>query len=225
MVQSIARIKIKGKHFEIMVDVDKALELKAGKQVNVQEIIEVDRIFSDTRKGFQATDTDLEECFGTTEIAGIVDKIIKHGEIVLPLEYKRKELEGKEKQVVDFLARNAIDPNTGRPHSAERIKSAIDQAGIKIDSKPISEQIKGIIDKLRVVLPISIESKKLKIVIPALHTGKVYGILQIYKDKESWLGNGDLEVVVSIPVGLQSEFYDKLNSFTHGSAITEEVKE
>ena len=43
--------------------------------------------------------------------------------------------------------------------------------------------------------------------------------------KETWLNNGDLQVMAEIPSGLQSSFYDKLNSITHGSAITEEIKE
>ena len=47
-----------------------------------------------------------------------------------------------------------------------------------------------------------------------------------YKEKENWLSNGDLEVIVSIFAGNQLfSFYDKLNSVTHGSAITEEIKE
>ena len=57
-----------------------------------------------------------------------------------------------------------------------------------------------------------------------MHTGRAYGIINEYKEKEEWLGNGDLKVIVNIPVGLQSEFYDKLNSITHGAALTEELK-
>ena len=225
MTQSIARIKIKGKNFEIIIDVDKALELKKGGQVGIQEVLAIDKVFSDSKKGFHSSESDLQECFGTKEINIIAEKIIKNGEIVLPLEYKRKELEGKEKQVVDFLSKNALDPNTNRPHSEERIKSAIEQAGVKIDNKPIPEQISRIIEQLRKTLPIKIETKKLKIVIPSIYTGKVYGILQPYKEKEDWLSNGDLECIINLPIGLQSDFYDKLNSITHGSAVTEEIKE
>ena len=47
----------------------------------------------------------------------------------------------------------------------------------------------------------------------------------VNKEKENWLNNGDLEVIVSIPAGLTLEFYDKLNSLTHGSALTEEIHE
>ena len=46
-----------------------------------------------------------------------------------------------------------------------------------------------------------------------------------YKEKEKWLNNGDLEVNVAVPSGIIMEFYDKLNSITHGSAITAEIKE
>ena len=36
--------------------------------------------------------------------------------------------------------------------------------------------------------------------------------------------DGSLEVVVNIPAGITLDFYDKLNSVTHGSALTEELK-
>ena len=45
-----------------------------------------------------------------------------------------------------------------------------------------------------------------------------------YKKEEKWLDNGDLEVIVNVPAGLVMDFYDKLNSVTHGSALTEEIK-
>ena len=61
--------------------------------------------------------------------------------------------------------------------------------------------------------------------IPAIHTGKAYGIINPYKESEDWLSDGSLQVTVAIPAGLVMEFYDKLNSVTHGSALTEEIKE
>ena len=60
--------------------------------------------------------------------------------------------------------------------------------------------------------------------IPAIHTGKIYGLVNQYKEKENWLSNGDLEIIANIPSGMIMGFYDKLNSATHGSVLTEEVK-
>ena len=81
------------------------------------------------------------------------------------------------------------------------------------------------IEEVKKILPLKIETKRLKIKIPAQFTGKVYGIIQEYKEKENWLGDGSLEVNINIPVGMQMDFYDRLNSITHGAAVTQEIKE
>jgi len=39
------------------------------------------------------------------------------------------------------------------------------------------------------------------------------------------LNDGSLEMIVNVPSGLIMDFYDRLNSVTHGSAITEDVRE
>jgi ribosome maturation protein SDO1 len=224
MANTEARIKIKNKNFEILVDLDKALDLKKGKNVLPQECLAVDVVFSDTKKGLKVSEKDLNEAFGTSDIFAVAERIVKNGEILLPAEYKKKEQDNKRKQMIEFLAKNAIDPLTKRPHTPTRIEEALDKAGVNIDNRAVEEQIPRVIEELKKVMPIKIENKKLKIRVPAMYTGKAYGLLQIYKEKEDWLDNGDLSCVINLPVGLQMEFYDKLNSITHGSAIAEEVK-
>lgn len=219
-----AKIRIKGKSYEILVDVDKAIQLKQGKAVSMQNILVSDTIFSDIKKGMRVAEAELQSTFGTKELGVIAEKIIKNGEINIPAEYRNKEREDRIKQVVDFLSRNALDPTSNKPHTPERIKSAIEQAGINIDNRPVEEQMSKIIENLRPVLPIKIETKKLAIKVPAVHTGKVYGLIQEYKEKEEWLDNGDLQVVINLPAGMQMSFYDKLNAVTHGSAIVKEIK-
>jgi len=225
MVNVEARLKIKGKNFEILVDVDKALQLKKGIAVSIDNVLAIDEVFYDHKKGLKASSTDLKECFDTDDIKEVAEKIVKQGEIVLPTEYKKKEQETKVKQVINFLAKNAIDPTTGNPLSEKRIEEAIKQAGVKIENKPVEQQINSILSKLKEIMPIKIETKKLRITIPAIHTGKAYGLLNENKEKEEWLSNGDLLCIVNIPAGLQMEFYDKLNGITHGSAVVEEIKE
>jgi len=44
-------------------------------------------------------------------------------------------------------------------------------------------------------------------------------------EREAENSSKSLEAVLNIPLGMQSDFYDKLNSITHGSAITSEMKE
>ncbi len=223
MTQTTARIKQAGKHFEIIVDLDEALKFKKGEVSSIEA--EGDKIFTDSKKGEVASNSDLKESFGTEDIRLIVEKIVKNGEVLVTQEHRDQEKEKKFKQVVDFLTSNAIDPQTGNPHTAERIRNALEQAHIDVKNIPIENQIKNIIEGISEIIPIKIETKKVKITIPAVHTGKVYGVINPYKQEESWLDDGSLQVIVNIPAGMIMNFYDKLNSVTHGSALTEEIKE
>jgi len=222
---TIARIKINNKPFEIIVDLELALKLRKGMPVNIQNVLLANEIYTNPKTGAKPSSADLMECFKTTDIFAIADRIIKKGDIQLPKDYRDEQQDNKKKKIIDFYSRNAVDAKTGRPFAPQMIESAIEQVGINIDNKSIEQQIPTITEALKRVIPLKIETKKLSVIIPVIYTGKAYGVINEYKEKEDWLANGDLKVIVSIPVGLQSEFYDKLNSVTHGAALTEEIKE
>jgi ribosome maturation protein SDO1 len=222
MVNTLARIKKAGKNFEIIVDLENALKFKEGKSNFIEA--EGDKIFTDSKKGHVPSNSDLQEAFGTTEINEIIHKIVKNGQIQTTQEHREAEQEKKFKQIIDFLSKNAIDPQTGNPITSERIKNAIEQANINIKNIAIENQINDILAKINNVIPIKLNTKKVRIIIPAIYTGKVYGIFSQYKENEKWLDNGDLEVEVKVPSGIIIDFYEKLNNITHGSAITEEIE-
>jgi len=222
MAITTARIKKAGKRYEIMVDLDEAFKFKKGliSTFDMQE----EFIFHDTKKGEKASDSSLREAFGTTDVNEIAKRIIKEGEVLTTQEHRDAEQEKKFKQVVDFLTTNAIDPKTGNPHTPDRIKMALEQAHVNIKNTPIENQITEIVEKIGAIIPIKLETKRIKITIPAVHTGKAYGVVSQYKEEEDWDNNGSLKIIVNVPSGMIMDFYDKLNSVTHGSALTEEIK-
>tara|TARA_Y100000310_G_C20684279_1_gene817993 strand:+ start:1234 stop:1911 length:678 start_codon:yes stop_codon:yes gene_type:complete len=224
MTQTLARIKQSGKNFEVMVDLDKALMFKKGESSSV-DFLEMDKVFHDSKRGLSASTSDLKQAFGTEDVNEVSGKIVKNGEVLLTQEHRDEEKEKKFKQVVDFLINNASDPQTSQPFTAERIKSALEEAHVNLKNVPIENQIQDIVSELSKVLPIKIETKKIKLTIPAAYTGQAYGMINQYKEREEWLENGDLEAVLSIPSGMIMNFYDKLNSITHGSVLSEEIKE
>jgi len=225
MTDTTARLRVGKLDFETMVDLDAAIKLKKGEEIGLNEVIRDTKIYTDLKKGMAAGNDDLDNAFGTTDFNTIVERIVKKGQIEVTQEFRSEALEGKRKQVIDFLVRNAVDVRTGRPFTPEMIESALKQSGAKIDNQPIEKQMGSITETLKKAIPIKIETKKIKIKIPAEHTGKSYGLLQEYKEKEEWISDGSLEVIVNLPVGIQMDFYDKLNGITHGSAITSEIKE
>lgn len=223
MSQTTAKIRKGKEHFEVLVDMDTALNFKKGKTEYFA--LEIDKVFTDVKKGDVASKNELEIAFGTSDPVEVGKLIVKQGDVQVDQDHRDEEREKKIKQVVDFLTKNAIDPQNGRPHSPDRIKNALEQARVIIKNTPIENQIPAILEQINTLLPIKVETKKIKITVPAIQTGKVYGLLAQYLEKENWLNDGSLEAFVSIPAGLIMDFYDKLNSMTHGSALTQEIKD
>lgn len=223
MTNTTVRITKAGKHFEILVDLDAALKFKKGESSFIQN--EADFIFTNLKKGDKASSSDLKDSFGTNDENEIVQKIVKGGEVLVSQEHRDEEQDKKFKQVVEFLVVNAIDPQTGNPHTAERLKGALQQAHVNVKNAPIEGQIKDIVSEISKIIPIKIETRKVKINIPAIHTGKAYGVINQYKSEENWLDDGSLEVIVDVPAGIIIDFYEKLNGVTHGSATTEDIRQ
>ncbi len=217
-----ARIKVKGKQFEISVDLDEALKVKAGKG-NVSAALNMPAIYTDAKKGNAASKDELNAFFDTDDVLVIAEMIMKKGEIQKNQEFRDAEREKKIKQVIDLILRNAVDQH-GRPYTEERIRKAIGEVHFNFDNRPAEQQMPELIAKLATVIPIKVETKKIKLTIPARYSAQVYGMLKDYKESEEWLANGDLQVVMNIPSGLQIDFYDKLNSVTHGAVVSQEVK-
>jgi len=216
-----ARIKAKGKQYEIMVDLDAALKLKAGKG-DIMSALQSPQIFYDIKKGNIASQKELLDAFGTSDIYEIAKKIILSGEVQKTQEFRDEEREKKIKAVVNLIMRNATDQH-GRPYTEERIKTAIHEIHYSFDNRPIEKQMNDVINKLKEVIPIKIEVKRIKLKVPARYTGTTYGLLQEYKESEEWLSNGDLEVIMNVPAGLLLDFYDKINSATHGAVQSSEM--
>jgi ribosome maturation protein SDO1 len=221
MTNTTARIKKTGKNFEIIVDMDNALKFKKGMSKFIEA--EGDRIFSDAKKGLAASNSDLTTAFGTSDVNKIAEIIVKQGEILLTQEHRDEEKDKKIKQVIDLIVRTSTDSN-GRPYNPEKIKSALEQAHVNIKNVPVENQIKEIVLELSKIIPIKMEIKTFEIIIPAIYTGQIYGIISPYKTEERWLNNGDLNVIVECSGAMVLSFFDKLNSATHGSAITKEIK-
>lgn len=222
MVTVEARAKIGGKHFEISVDFDEAMKVKNGTGDITRAMNSAD-IYTDVKKGNAAAKADLMAAFGTSDVYAVATHIITKGELQKPQEFRDAEREARVRRVVDLIVRNAVDQH-GKPYTPERIERAIHEARCVIDARAPEQQMQDIVEKLKVIIPIRIEMKRIKLTIPARFSGQVYGLLKDGKENEEWLANGDLQVVVAIPAGIQLDFYDKLNSVTHGAVISEELK-
>ena len=223
----IARLKKGEEHFEVLVDPYAAADLIDGKEIDIIQILAIDAVFKDSKKGTHASEESIKEKFGTDNIAEVAKQIVLNGDIQLTTEQRHKMQKNKKNRIIETISRNAMDPKTKAPHPRQRIELAMDEAGVHIDPfKPVSEQVKTIIEALRSLIPISMEHVRISVKIPPEHIGKAYGVARNYGtlEREEWQSDGSWIGIIKIPAGMQTDFYDKLNDVTKGNVSTKLLK-
>ncbi|MFC2143410.1 ribosome assembly factor SBDS [Candidatus Aenigmatarchaeota archaeon] len=221
----IAKLDKEGKHFEVLVDPQIAYDLKEGKIVSLSKMLAVNQIFIDSKKGDRASDSDIQQIFGTLDIEKIAEVIVKKGEIQLTTEFRKKKAEEKKKQIAAFISKFGVNPQTKVPHPQERIVNAMNQARCHVDPfKPADQQVDSVLKQIQGILPISMEEAILDIEIPAQYSGQAFGVLKELGSLENqkWLNDGSLHARLKIPAGLKEKVFSKLNAMTGGNVkITE----
>ena len=109
---STVRLTINGDKFEILVKPDPALEYKTGKRTDFSSLLVSDEIYSDANKGSRASSEKLTKHFKTKDTGEIAKQILTRGELALTTDQRRRMVEEKKKQIVQFISRNFVDPKT-----------------------------------------------------------------------------------------------------------------
>lgn len=216
---SIVKLKTQGQNFEILVDANKAIAFKEGKISDMHEVLAVQRIFSDAKKGLEASLNSVKQIFQTDDPLEVAKTIINKGEVPLTTEYKENLRLQKRKQVIDYIHRHAVDPKTNMPHPAQRIENAMNEAKVKIDEfLSVEKLVQEVLKQIKAIMPIKFVRKEIAVKIPAQYAPKSYTILKGFGElkKEEWQRDGSLIVVTEIPGGLEEDFYSKLNALCHG---------
>lgn len=216
-----AKYKYQGEHFEILVDPKKAQEFKGGNEAD--DFLATNFIFKDADKGDKASPDSLKKAFGTDNVNEISKIILKKGEIHLTTDQRRAMMENKRAQIISYISRHAINPQTGHPHPPQRIENALEEARVQIDMyKRTEDQIKHIIHVLAPIIPIKIENRRIGVKVPAEHAPKTMGFVKNLGTiiKEEWGRDGSWMFVIEIPAGLQDDLFSKLNSTTKGNVET-----
>lgn len=222
---SIVRLILNADKFEILVKPDPALDYKLGKKIDISNILVSDEIYSDANKGTRVPNEKLIKNFKTTDPIEIAKQILEHGDVNLTTDQRRRMVEEKKKQIIQYINRNFIDPKTHLPHPPLRIENAMEQIRLVIDPfKRPEEQAKKIIDSLRKILPLKSENLQLIVTVPPQFSAQSYSIIKSIGDlkDEKWLQDGSLQVIIEINAGIRGTFIERINSITKGSAQIQE---
>ncbi len=222
---TIVRLSAGNEKFEILVKPDPALEYKLGKKMDISNIMISDEIYSDANKGTRSSTEKLMKQFKTTDQLEIAKQIMAKGDLNMNTDQRRKMIEEKKRQIVEYINKNFVDPKTHMPHPVSRINAVLDEARLAIDPfKRLDDQIKNIVEQLRKVLPLKSEVLELTVTVPAQFSGQSFSVFKSIGEikSEQWLSDGSLQVVLNLNAGMKSSFLDRIGTATKGSAqVTE----
>lgn len=221
----VARLKTHGENFELLVDPDNALKYKLGEIKDVKEILASEFVFRDAGEFKKASEDTMKSIFGSSELEVVADEIIKKGEIELTTDQKRKMLEERKKQIISFIVRNSINPQTKTPNPPQRIEAAMDQAKVHVTiNKSADEQIDSVVKAIREFVPLKFEVIKIAAKIPLEYSGKIHSALQGIDILKQEYTSDSMIIVFEIPAGIQDDVYGKLNGLTKGNVQTKILK-
>jgi ribosome maturation protein SDO1 len=218
---TVARLILGGDKFELLVKPDPALEYKMGKRSDISGALVSDEIYSDANKGSRASSEKMMKHFKTTDSADIAKQILAKGELNLTTDQRRKMVEEKKRQIVQFINRSFVDPKTHLPHPIVRIEAAMEEVRVPIDPfRKVDDQAKAIVDALRKILPLKSETVKLTVIVPPQFAAQSYSVLKSTGDlrSEEWLADGSLKAMLDINASIKGQFLDRLGTVTKGSA-------
>ena len=219
----IARYETGGNRFEILIDPKSAQEYKEGDDIDWEDAIAADGIWTDSAKGDRAPEHLVNDTFESTDLIEIYKIILTEGNIQLTSQQRNEMVDKKRKQIIAHVVANAMNPQTGGPHPPQRIENAIDEARFSIDPmEAIERQVEKLIKSIKPLIPISFEKIRVAVKIQAIHVGKCYGQIsslaniqsEEYQKDGSWIGM--LEMSAASFVKLE----DVLGSLTKGTAET-----
>jgi ribosome maturation protein SDO1 len=222
---TVARLVLDGDKFELLVKPDPALEYKMGKRSDISGALVSDEIYSDANKGSRASSEKMMKHFKTTDSADVAKQILARGELNLTTDQRRKMVEEKKRQIVQFINRSFVDPKTHLPHPVVRIEAAMEEVRVPIDPfKKVEDQAKILVEALRKILPLRSETAKLTVTVPPQFAAQSYSVLKSIGDlrSEEWLADGSLKAVLDMNASIRGQFLDRLGAVTKGSAQVRE---
>ncbi|MFB6152402.1 MAG: ribosome assembly factor SBDS [Haloarculaceae archaeon] len=225
-----ARLESHGQRFEVLVDPDAALAMKRGEfEGELEDVIAAEDVFEDASRGDRPPENALEEVFETTDPLAVIPEVVERGEIQITADQRREMQEQKRKQLVNRITRNAVNPQMDdAPHPPERIESALEEAGFRVDPmEPVDQQVDEALDALRPVIPIRFDTITVAVQLPPDYAGSGQAQVREFGDlqREEWQSDGSWVGVVEFPAGMQNDFYDLVNEVSSGEAETRIIKD
>lgn len=221
---AVVRLKRKGKRFELACYKNKVLSWRAGHEEDLDEVLQIDRIFSNVSKGIVANSKDLMAAFKTEDTSKIVLEILRNGELQVSEKERQHQAGNLFNEIAVIVANKCVDPSTKRPFSVSMIERAMKETlhYAVVPNKSAKVQAQAVMKQLQDHMPISRAQMRLRLCIPTsvakAAREKLSQHVHTWED-EDW--DGSYEATVLIDPGSFRAVDEILRAESRGSASFE----
>lgn len=224
---NVARLKVErsGKEYVFEIDIDPALaiDFRHGKDIDLRDVMKVQRIFSDVSTARFAKNTDLQELFATDDVLEVAKTILLKGRILPVAEEEVRLHNEKRMRIMETIRKCAANAKTGGELGEKELAELMGK--VKIDlHEPDSWIIRKIIEGA--AIPLKIGMQKVQITLAPQHVGKAKYYITNHASilNEEKLPDGSWQVTAEVLVGVKEEFFDFLNALTHGKFSSKQIQ-
>jgi ribosome maturation protein SDO1 len=133
-------LKKGGKRFEVACYKNKVLEWRNTVETDLDEVVQVHKVFTNVSKGAVASAEDLEKCFKTTDEAKIIVEILKKGELQIGEKERTQQMTSMQSEVAHIIADKTVNPDSKRPYTVTMIEKALAEVHFSLNPNKSSKQ-------------------------------------------------------------------------------------
>lgn len=125
---AIVRYKRNGKRFEIACYKNKVVNWRNKVETDIDEVLQIDRIFKDVVKGVYASKKDLVKAFGTDmDTETIIREILMKGKEQISDKERDVQLKSLYLDIATIVSQKCVNPDTKRPYPVKMIERTMKQ--------------------------------------------------------------------------------------------------
>jgi len=128
---NVALVKLKkaGKKFEVAAYCNKVVNWRNGVETDIDEVLQIEEVFTNTSRGVVAKAKDLVAAFGTDDRAACCRVVLAKGELQVGGLERRAAADSSFRDIAKIVAEKCVNPDSLRPYPVTVIERAMKGLG------------------------------------------------------------------------------------------------
>lgn len=129
---AVVRLTKGGTRLEIACYKNKVVAYRSGAETRLDEVLQVDRVFSNVSRGEYASHQEIHQLLGDVTEREAVKEILDKGEMQVASHERSCNYEELLRDVCTIISQRIVHPNTKRPYSAVFIEDSLRAMGLSV---------------------------------------------------------------------------------------------